>query len=63
MNVFYYCYSYQLEGQHEQELLCSAEQMFELPSDLQPALAQLKSAEFDVDQRVADKILAFACQQ
>lgn len=62
MNIFYYFYSYQYDGKQEQELLGSMDEMLEIPHDLRPALAELKRLELDVDQKVQEKIMAFARQ-
>jgi len=62
MNVFYYCYSYQLDGKQEQELLFSMDEMLELPQDLEPVLSALNSLALDVDQEVQDRVMAYACQ-
>lgn len=62
MNIFYYFYSYQYDGKQELELLGSMDEMLEIPHDLRPALAELKRLELDVDQKVQEKIMAFARQ-
>jgi TRAP-type mannitol/chloroaromatic compound transport system substrate-binding protein len=62
MKIFYYCYSYQHGGKQELEVLFGFDEMRELPHDLQPVLAALKGAELDVDQRVLDEVMAYACQ-
>ena len=62
MHVVYYCYSYQHDGEQEQEALFSPDGMFDFPHDLQPVLTALKGVELDVDQRVLDKVMAYACQ-
>ncbi len=62
MNIFYYFYSYQYDGKQEQEVLGSLEQLLDIPHDLKPAMEELKRLAIDVDQKVQDKVMAFARQ-
>ena len=62
MNVFYYYYFYQHDGKQKQEMFLSFDEMFGAPYDLQPVLTALNGIELDVDQKVQEKVMAYARQ-